>query len=125
MDLYIYIDGSDLEEMADGISSSINDWLIKSNTKADMVNHVHGRNETQRDVDLPDWDLGINIKISKGRDLKGPLNFLYGLAKEYKREFVLGIVHKEGEIKEDICFFGYEEGKPDFYEISSYLGIKI
>ncbi|MES9861225.1 MAG: hypothetical protein ABW157_18010 [Candidatus Thiodiazotropha sp. LLP2] len=54
---------------------------------------------------------------------------LYGIlifeSKEYKRDIVLGIVNKETDLREDICYFGNEEGKPDFYEISGYLGVKV
>lgn len=120
MNLYIYIDGSDLEEIADAISSSISDWLSQSKAHAELINQVG-----VQDIDLPDQRLGINLKISKGRELKEPLNLLYGLAKEHKRDFVLGIVNIETDLREDICYFGNEEGKPDFYEISSYLGVKV
>ncbi len=125
MDIYIYIDGSDLEEIADGISSSIESWLSESKAQAVLVNQISEPDETMCNKDLPDWELGINIKICKGKELKGPLNFLYGLAKEYKRDFVLGIFSSETQVTEDICFFGNEDGKPDVNEISSYIGINI
>ncbi len=125
MDIYIYIDGSDLDEIAGGISSSIEDWLSKSKTQAVLVNQIHESDETMREEDLPDWDLGIIIKINKGKKLKEPLNYLYGLAKEYKRDFVLGIITSDTQVKEDVCFFGNEEGKPDVNEISSYVGVQI
>lgn len=125
MEIFIYIDDSDLSEIANDVSSSLETWINESETKATLVNQKHAENEADSDDGVSDWKLGVNIEVSKGRQLKTLLNFLYKIAKEYKCDFVLGIFDSKTKTAENICYFGNEEGKPDVYEISSYLGIRI
>jgi len=71
------------------------------------------------------WEQGVGVALvakAKGA-LKAPLNALYTIAKKHKCEFVVAIVSADGSEVEDVCYFGHEEGKPDVFEIASYLGL--
>ena len=121
MELYIYIDGSDLDEIAEPIENSIRGWIANGYDKVSLVNQRDMEAVGLSEADLPDWDLGVNIKVKGKSELKEPLNFLYSLAKKYKRDFVIGIFDPQSGVAEDVCYFGREEGRPDIHEISSYL----
>ena len=100
--------GSVFEEL--GGSKQLKQWA-EENTTACLVNH------------LEDKKFGVTITIDKKLQLKQPLNFLYGIAKKYKIDFVIGIVCGDTGKMEDVCYFGHEEGRPDMYEIAMYLGL--
>ena len=123
MDLYIYFCDSDLEEIADPVESALSEWVASGNEKVIAVNQRDIETVELGEEDLPDWDLGINISIKKTYQLKEPLNFMYSLAKKYKRDCVIGFVDADTGIAEDVCYFGNEEGRPDMHEIGSYLGL--
>ncbi|PCJ42974.1 MAG: hypothetical protein COA99_08005 [Moraxellaceae bacterium] len=107
MDLFIYAEAEDLHDIAESLTASISAWIGKDNEKMSLVNQ-------------PDkgW-LGIDVTITAQHQLKKPLNFLYGVAKEHKCNFVIGILTSDA--REDVCYFGHEEGRPDMYEIATYL----
>ncbi len=67
--------------------------------------------------------LGMSITIKKNKQLKNPLNFVYGIAKKHKLEFAIAMQDEESGEWEEVCFFGYEEGKPDIFEVACYLGL--
>ena len=67
----------------------------------------------------PSIEVGIELTISKAQKLKEPLNQLYDFAKKYKCDFSVGII--EDDKRSDVCFFGFEEGRPDMFEIANYL----
>ena len=124
MKIYIYIESSELEDIAEAASKSIESWVNEPANNATLVNSRSEESDEFDVADTQDWDIGIQLEISKGRELKEPLNFLNKLAKKHKCDFVLGIMDEQ-DTKEDICYFGFEEGKPDYCEISSYIGVKI
>ncbi len=66
---------------------------------------------------------GLRIQVKKAEQLKVPLNFLYGLAKEYKLEFAISQLDEERAEWEEVCYFGNEEGRPDIFEVACYLGL--
>jgi hypothetical protein len=116
MDIYTYVVAdSDIDDIAEELVRDIASWIEESESKAGLVN--------TRDVS--DGGLGLHLSIRKGRELKEPLNFLYSITKKHKLDFVFGIIEGESGDREDICYFGNEEGKPDIYEISSYIGLKV
>ena len=129
MKLYVQIDHTDgIDALPKTeIRSAIETWLESSTSKAS-----HAQPESDESLDeaeLSDQDqlgtelLGIHIDVRKRMELKEPLNFLYTLAKQHKTEFVIGIIDERTGEQEDVCYFGFEEGKPDIYEISNYLGL--
>lgn len=68
-----------------------------------------------------DWQLGLNLQVNNKNNLKAPIELLNKVAKDYKVDFVLGI-DTDGE-REDICYFGFEEGAGDRYAIAQYLDL--
>mgnify|MGYP000627301607 FL=1 len=112
MQLYIYVASDDLDELVEPVSEVLIQWIGDANERKQLVN-------------LPEEDrLGVNISIESKNQLNKPLKFLYSLAKDHKCDFVIGKFDGgslgEGAM-EDVCYFGYEEGRPDMFEVASYL----
>jgi len=112
MHIYFYLAGDDLEQSAEPIAEAIAQWLEGNETTAQLVN--------QQDDQML---VGLTLETGKKAILKEPLNFLYDLAKVHKQEFVVGMLDEQGN-REDVCYFGFEEGRPDINEIGEYLGLK-
>ena len=119
MKIYIHVDEPNFDIIDESFNETIETWLQKNKINADFTTPI-GTADDEPSAE----NLGLTLTIKKGRELKDPLNFLYGVAKTYKSDFVLGIVDESGD-EEDICYFGHEEGKPDVFEISAYLGVKV
>lgn len=123
MNLYILVECDDIGDIAQNITSSIGNWLPEVNDGISLVNHrmssaeFAGERPGQRD-----WELGLLLSITSKAELKEPLNFLYSVAKQNQCEFVVGIQH-DANNKEDVCYFGNEEGRPDVHEVAMYLGL--
>jgi len=112
MKIYMLAEHDELEEIAEPLAEAVSVWLAESDSRAEFVR--------------PDEDalqVGIMLETGKKIALKDPVNFLYSLAKEYKVEFVVGVMAEDGS-RENVCFFGFEEGRPDINEIAQYLGLK-
>lgn len=132
--LYMYVDQSQLEEgefekLRNALQSPLYTWIEAYKHPVIYV----GPNLQEADADQEDiasataqvfseHELGIQIEVKKKQYLKEPLNFLYDLAKNEKCEFVIGFFEEDGA-REDVCYFGYEEGRPDLYEIANYVGL--
>lgn len=114
----MYVEGSDLDDVAKPISSSIADWIKTTGSVATFVD------QTNDSGGIPERNLGINIRIRKKGEMRDALKKLYEIANKHKREFVIGIVDEKSGVSEEVCFFGHEEGKPDVFEIANYLGLK-
>lgn len=113
MNLYIYSVGDEIEEAAEPVADAIHEWLAANeNIRATLVNQ-------KQDQDLL---LGIDLEVNNKRHLKGPLKFLYSLANSHKLDFVIGIQQDSGD-REDVCYFGFEEGRPDELEVANYLDL--
>lgn len=114
MQICLYADCSDLEdEIIESLSSSLDPWV--SEEKA-LEKHV---------CPSSGLTIGVRLQIRKGRELKNVINHLYRLAKETQSEFVVGLYNEGTQSIDEICYFGHEEGRPDLYEISSYIGVKV
>ncbi len=128
MDLFIYLDDSDLEpadfnNVAGPIAEAIAAYIANKPAGAELVDLRSSQtdsNDTSVDG-LP--TVGMHLSVKRPAGLKAPLNLLYGLAKQYKQEFALGIRDKETGDTEKVCFFGFHEGKPDAYEVACYIGL--
>lgn len=113
MKIYMLAEHDELASMAEPISAAITTWLEENpNNNLSLV--APSDDECQ---------VGLNLETSKKMALKEPVNFLYFLAKQHKAEFVVGMESEAGE-RENVCFFGFEEGRPDINEIAHYLGLK-
>ncbi|MES9884057.1 MAG: hypothetical protein ABW185_24700 [Sedimenticola sp.] len=123
MKIYLYAVSDDLEAIAEPLSEAIASWVKKSDGKATLVNDRHQPGEDEEGEAF--WNLGINLEAKRRSDLKKVLQFLYSQATEQKCEFVVGIAASAKGSAQDICFFGYEEGRPDAYEVANYMGFKV
>ena len=115
MNLYILLDDEAPQEVADKLMTAINAWLEETEIAAQPVD--------VRDGEGADWLLGIQLEIKRKAGLKRPLEFLYQQAEKMEREFVIGLYDKETGDRENVCYFGYEEGRPDPDEVALYLGL--
>jgi len=111
--IFIQVESEDLQSVGAPIASAISAWVEEKDTGAHLLD--------ERDGGLYAV-LGINIQVRKTAGLKEPLRFLFSLAKEHKCDFVLGVY--DGDAKEEVCYFGHEEGKPDVFEIANYVGLQ-
>lgn len=128
MDLFIYLDGSGIEpahfdKVSGPIGVSISEWVEQNPAGVVLVDQrsVEPVGDTLSTTELP--PLGIHLAVKRKAALKAPLNFFYTLAKQHKQEFVLGILDKGTGATEEVCYFGFEEGKPDAFEVSNYIGL--
>lgn len=109
MKIYMYVDNPELGEQEQAMADALNAWVGEDNPHASFVY------DTTESITL-----GIEFEMKNKKFLAAPLKDLYALAQQYKCDFVVGFY--EGEDREDVCYFGKEEGKPDAFEIGSYLG---
>lgn len=117
MKLYIYAESDELEKIRPTLHEAINQWLNDESTKVEATAINDDNGETPGPV-------GIHLQVKKPVHLKEPLNFLQRQAKSLKCDFVLGCWSDDDQDREDICFFGHEEGKPDMFEIACYIGLE-
>lgn len=106
------------DEMADVVEpviEAVSKALEDEELRAELINEC-------QDPDPQNWRVGISLSLNKKKWLQQPLNFLFSLCKADKIDFVVGFV-EDGEA-EDVCYFGHHEGKPDLFEVGTYLGLK-
>ena len=111
MEIYCFVDQPNFGEDANDAVTAITHWQKNDYGQGSLVNNN----------DNDPWLLGITTEVNKAKHLIPLLNGLYKIAKEYKCDFVIGFMDN-GE-REDVCFFGHEEGKADAFEVGCYLGI--
>lgn len=125
MDLIIYLDGSDLEpeqnkEISLQLDNDISDWITKGQKNTYSLAAEIKQSEA---VPKEKSKTGIRLQLKSKYKLKEPLNFLHAQAKKHKCEFVVAQFYPETGDIEDVCYFGYEEGRPDLHEIANYLSL--
>ena len=109
--IYIYVEGSDLDDVANPIECELTEWLKKSEIEAKIINQKYERDPDMLPEDLTDWDLGLNFKFTDLIILKIITDFVYSLGIKYNRTFILGYFSDERGISQDISHFGYEGGE--------------
>ena len=114
MQIYIMVDKPEFEDKEADAVAAITQWVGEDNPHATLV-HVAESEEAE-------FQLGIEMQIKAAKQLIPPLNEFYKIAKTFKCDFVVGSI--EGEDREDVCFFGYEEGRADAFEVGCYLGFE-
>lgn len=123
MQLYIYCDASKLED--DDVKTFIsNGNTIIKRLLEFLPNNDQLRADLHQEIDQEnpaDIKIGLDFHVKKAKQLEKPLNFFNDLSKEFKLDFVLGLF-TDGK-PEDVCFFGFEEGKGDSFMISQYVGL--
>lgn len=120
MDVHIFIDSESylecsIEDMVEPVRADLRLWV-------DNKSSVSLLDQCSSDS-AEEWKLGIGMKVKSKFKLKGPLNFLYELSQKYQCEFVVAEYDEESGTVEAVCYFGYEEGRPDLFEIANYLGL--
>lgn len=116
MKIFLHSDSADLDDIAEPIAAAINAWVKDCGCTAQAVD--------ERDQETGDRALGLTIDTGRKAVLKKALDFLYGIAKAYQLEFVVGFVDADTGALHKVCYFGHEEGRPDSSEIGSYLGLR-
>ena len=114
MHIYCLIESHDFNDdispLISDIESAINDWLTESRSSAKLIKDL--------DAEL----FGLSIDTNKKLTLKKPIDQLNIIAQDFKIDFVVGLY--KGDEREDVCYFGFEEGKADLGEIANYLGME-
>jgi hypothetical protein len=123
MQLFIYIDNHDLEDIAEEISVKIQQWIKDSGVNVDFINNKIEDSISELDPEFDHWDLGLEFYCTRSKKLKSPLAFLQTIAEEYEQVFALGTVDEKSGKKEKVCYFGSGEGKADPFEVACYLGL--
>jgi hypothetical protein len=118
MNLYIYAESDELEDYATQLFSQIAQW---AEPKTNSTAVYRGEGSSEEVLGAREIELGIEVSLSKPEKLKEPLNFLYKLAQEHKCDFVIGLIEEQD--RRDVCYFGFEEGRPDLFEIANYLSV--
>ena len=124
--LYIYVDGSDLEDvvvdLVSALHGSAEHW---SNGAARLVNQQQPRTPDLLPDDLPQWDLGLNLPataLSKA-DSAELISFLTQLSAVSGRDFVIGLWKPELAISEDLCFVDAKAGLQQQEFLVQVLGL--
>lgn len=109
MRLSVYCESPEMDDFVEAAAEAIGEWLKTAAETTELL-----RTEQR---------LGLTLDVKKSNHLKSPLKFLYDLAKKHKQEFVVAMQDEGSDEWEEVCFFGNEEGRPDAFEISCYLGL--
>lgn len=119
MKIYFFAVHDEPEDYTPALATALSAWAEPKTT----IQFVHRTDDTDEAPKTAlEVELGYELTLSKTQKLKDPLNFLYTLAREHKCEFVVGLINDNNY--EDVCYFGYEEGRPDMFEIAHYLGME-
>lgn len=110
--LYIYVDGSDLDEVAAPMEQEVNLYVqsITWPRPTWVVNQKHPPDPSIGPGDLPDWDLGVNHEFpDPGKETPGwfkvveqLVEFFGGLSEAFDRRFVVGIADSQTGVTEDL-----------------------
>ena len=113
MPIFLYLDDpADVDDL-ESLTGSLRAWAEPLPGISWVDNADHPRRGGH--------ELGIEFEPRRAADLKAPLNFLYSLARRHGCDFVVG--RRDSDALEDVCYFGAEEGRPDMFEVASYLGL--
>lgn len=104
--VFLYVDGSDLEAIAEDLSRELKTVVGRRKDRMRVINHRSKRTADLRPEDLPDWRLGLNLdRTDKLRaDLRAAVEAVAALASKYRREFVVGYFDADSGISEDVAF---------------------
>lgn len=130
--LYAYVDGSDLDDVADEIETTL-EALVASTPWAflrpTMVNQVRERDDSYGPQDLTDWDLGLNLDLPDPaaepvnwfQDVEQVARLVGQVVARTGREFVIGIRDGSTGVAEDL--FNVENDEPDLAELRAVIGV--
>lgn len=130
--LYAYVDGADLNDIADALDSRFSEfvegrrWIAG---RVSVVNQKHGEETCSQPEDLPLWDLGLNLELpDRGMESPGWFNdveavarFLGTLHREFGRDFAIGIADTQTGVTEDL--FHVSTDAPDLQSLRAIIGL--
>jgi hypothetical protein len=129
--LYAYVEGSDLNEVADEIEMTL-EALVAATTWASarpkIVNQKHERDDPYRPEDLPDWELGLNLDLPDPdaepagwfQDVEQVARVAGQVVARTGRGFIIGIGDNRTGITEDL--FDVENAEPDLAQLRAIIG---
>ena len=129
--LYAYVDGSDLDEVADSIQVALEKLVAASSwafVRPRIVNQKHERDDSYRPDDLTDWDLGLNLDLPDPgveptgwfQDVEQLARLVGQIVTRTGREFVIGISDNATGVAEDL--FDIEDDHPDLGQLRAIIG---
>lgn len=130
--LYAYVDGSDLHDVADDFKRRIREFIGANTWHLEAPWLVNQRREGDPSLgpdDLPDWELGLNIKLQDPKsapadwfdDIKRIVQFLGQLHDDTDRDFVIGVGDTTKEwFSNDLLFVDCRN--PDLTHLRRILG---
>lgn len=101
--LYFYIEGSNLEEVESDVMATFAPFCSAGYGRIWLVNDRSERTQDLRPEDLPDWNLGINVKIDHVREdeLAGVVEASAWLAESLGRSVIVGAGSTVSALAED------------------------
>ncbi len=130
--LYAYVDGFDLDEIAEKLILSFEHFLSSREWRCENVTIVDQRHlddPTLGPGDIQNWDLGLNIDLPDlGKEESGWFSdiiamatFLGKLYEQMGKAFVIGIGDNNTGITEDL--FYVDTNEPNLDELKEIIGI--
>ena len=130
--LYAYVDGADLEGVADMLEERFAEFVASRNWVAGsctVVNQRHGEETCTQPGDLPLWDLGLNLELPDPdteppgwfADVEAVAQFVGTLHREFGRDFIIGIADAQTHITEDL--FDVSTDSPDLGRLRAIIGV--
>jgi hypothetical protein len=121
-----YVDGSDLDGIADQLEARFRDFVSRRAWKAaevSVVNMRQPRNPEDSPEDLPQWDLGLSLTLpNRGEkdegwrdDVHATVDLLSVLNEEFGRDFVIAVHDRVRGFNEDVAYVASEP--PDLEKI--------
>jgi hypothetical protein len=129
--LFAYVDGFDLQDVANEIEASCEDFVADRQWQFGSPRVVNQRldiDERHTSNDLPEWELGINIDLPDPgceppgwfADVEALAGFLGTLHARTGRDFVIGIADDQHGYAEDL--FTIRNEHPDLQQLRQIIG---
>ena len=130
--LYAYVDGADLDGIADALDARFAKFVESRHWvagRASVVNQRHERETCSQPGDLPLWDLGLNLELPNPdrepagwfADVEAVGQFLGTLHREFGRDFIIGIADTQTGISNDL--FDVSTDTPDLGRLRAIIGV--
>lgn len=115
MNVFMYAVSDELQDIAPALAAAIQTWGAERTHCQVVLNRS----------DSGEWlQVGVHLQIKKSPQLQESLNTLNALSRTHKCDFVVGLLPlTEADSAEEVCYFGFNEGRPDMFEVGSYLGL--
>ena len=131
--LYAYVDGSDLDDVADEFGAKLREFVASDGwrlRRPTMVDQRRENDPTLGPENLPDWELGVNLELPdpgdepRGwfADVERIARFLGTLHESHGRDFVIGIGDNASGRSEDLFFV--DCGEPNLLRLRQIIGVK-